>query len=120
MIKKIAFSYYSVSDMDRAADFYQNVLGLKLLFKKEDWSEFELDGQRIALHKTENPGPTSGGAVISFQAEPIEELIKTLKLKGVRFVDDLQVFPYGKLAGFLDPDNNLIGLYQPPEKSNKG
>ena len=120
MINKIAFSYYSVSNMDRAADFYQNVLGLKLLFKKDDWSEFEVNGQRIALHKTENKIQTSGGAVISFQAEPIEAVIKTLKNQGVRFVDDLQVFPYGKLAAFLDPDDNIIGLYQPPEKSNGG
>lgn len=99
--------------MDRAVEFYQNVLGLKLLFKRQDWSEFEIDGQRIALHKTENKA--TGGAVISFQAEPIEETIKNLKNRGVRFVGELQVFPYGKLASFLDPDDNLIGLYQPPD-----
>ena len=118
MIKKIAFSYYCVSNMDRAADFYQNTLEFKLLFKKEDWSEFEVNGQRIALHKTGNKIPTTGGAVISLQTEAIEDVIKTLKNRGVRFVDDLQIFPYGKLASFLDPDDNLIGLYQPPEKSN--
>lgn len=113
MIKKIAFTYYCTSDMDKAVEFYQNVLGLKLLFKRQDWSEFEIDGQRIALHKTENTA--TGGAVISFHTEPIEETIKNLKNRGVRFVGELQVFPYGKLASFLDPDDNLIGLYQPPD-----
>lgn len=101
-----------------AVSFYQDVLGLKLLFKKNDWAEFEIGGQRIALHKSDKPAPSSGGAVISLHAEPIEETINSLKSKGVRFVDDLKVFPYGKLASFLDPDGNLIGLYEPPIKSN--
>lgn len=117
MLKKIAYSYYSVLDMDKAVEFYQNVLGLELLFKRDDWSEFKIDDQRIALHKTDGR-ISNGGAVISFHAEPIEAIIETLKNKGVRFVDELHVYPYGKLASFQDPDGNILGLYQPPVKSN--
>jgi predicted enzyme related to lactoylglutathione lyase len=104
--------------MDRSVEFYQNILGLELLFKRDDWSEFEIDGQRIALHKSDVK-TSNGGAVISFHAEPIEGAIETLKGKGVCFVEELQVYPYGKIASFLDPDGNIIGLYQPPAKSNK-
>ena len=116
MIKKIAFTYYSVKDLDKSLEFYQNTLGLKLLFKNDDWAEFEIDGQRIALHKKENI-PSCGGAVVSFHADPIEEVIEQLKKKGVKFTEELQTFPYGKLAGFIDPDGNLVGLYQPPIKT---
>lgn len=118
MIKKIAFSYYTVLDMDRSVKFYQNILGLKLLFKRDDWSEFEIEGQRIALHKTAGEIAT-GGAVISFHAEPIEAVIKTFKNLGVCFVDELREYPYGKLASFQDPDGNILGLYQPPVGSNE-
>lgn len=121
MIDKIAFTHYNVSNMDRAVDFYQNALGLKLLFKREDWSEFEIGGQRFALRKVGNSPQNSmpGGAVISFQAEPIEDVIASLKKRGTPFIEELRVFDYGKLATFADPDGNRVGLYQPPEKSNR-
>ncbi|MBI4382842.1 MAG: VOC family protein [Nitrospinae bacterium] len=117
MIGRIAFTHYCVADMDRSVDFYQNALGLKLLFKRDDWSEFEIGGQRIALRFVDGwRGSSSGGsgATVSFLAEPIEGAVDRLKKLGVRFIDELRVYPYGKLASFIDPDGNSIGLYQPP------
>ena len=116
MFKKIAYISYSVQDMERAVKFYGGVLGLKLSFKGEVWSEFEIGGQRIALHKTHSPLPKAGGAVVSFEAKPIEDAMEKLKSRGVRFVDDLRVFPYGKLAVFLDSEGNLVGLYESPSQ----
>lgn len=120
MFQKIAYTYYCVQDMDRAVDFYRNVLGLNLLFKGEEWSEFEIGGQRVALHKSASSPSTPGGAVVCFEARPIEDAIEKLTDQGVRFVQELQVFPYGKSAAFLDPQGNLIGLYEPPPKSSNG
>lgn len=116
MIKDIAFSYYCVSDMERATLFYEKTLGLSALFKGEEWSEFQILGRRIALYKTNDPIINRGGAVISFLANPIENAIDDLKSKGVQFVKELQVFPYGKLAEFLDSEGNILGLYEPPPK----
>ncbi len=115
MIKKIAFTSYPVTDMERSVDFYGNVLGFNLLFKREDWSEFDIDGQRLTLHKEEIPsGKNPGGRVIvSFEAKPIEKIVESLKVKGVRFKGEVEVYPYGKLAWFLDPDGNILGLYEP-------
>jgi predicted enzyme related to lactoylglutathione lyase len=116
MVKDIAFLYYCVEDMDRAVQFYEKILGLTALFKREDWSEFQVHKCRISLYKTSKPIMTCGGAVISFMADPIETAIKDLKSKGVRFVKELQVFPYGKIAEFLDSEGNILGLYEPPSK----
>ena len=49
MIQKIAYIWYPVTDMNRAIEFYNELLGLTLLFKGEDWSELEIDGQRLAF-----------------------------------------------------------------------
>lgn len=119
MFSKIAYFYYHVTDMDRAVEFYQNKLGLELLFQREDWSEFRVGEQRLALHTIrENPAPPSrGGAGISLEVDGIEQVITTLKERGVKFHEELQVFHYGKLASFFDPDGNVIGLYDPPKKS---
>lgn len=119
MIRRIAYTHYCVADMDRSVDFYQNALGLKLLFKREDWSEFEIEGQRIALRFVDGwVGGKGSGTAVSFLAEPIEDVVDRLKKRGARFIDELRVYPYGKLASFLDPDGNPIGLYQPPASVN--
>ena len=120
MINKIAFSHYCATDMERSVDFYQNILGLTLLFKRDDWSEFSIGGQRLAIRKVENldmPLKT-GGAVISFETTSIESLVAFMKGKGVRFAEEVQSYSYGKLASFFDPDENLLGLYEPPKEKD--
>ena len=121
MIQKIAYFWVPVTDMNRAIEFYQQALGLKLLFKREDWSEFDIDGQRLALRKVNSLSDPGDPAVpgISLLAQPIEQAIATLKQKRVRFTEELKVYPYGKLASFLDPDGNILGLYEPPPRPSR-
>jgi predicted enzyme related to lactoylglutathione lyase len=102
--------------MDRTVEFYRQVLGLKLLFQREDWSEFDIDGQRLAFCKVDAP-PENNDSFrpgVSFLAQPIEQVIADLSQKGVQFTEELEVYPYGKLASFRDPDGNILGLYEPP------
>ncbi len=120
MLKKLAYIWYQTTDMDRTVEFYHQVLGLKLLFKREDWSEFDVDGQRLAFCKVdtlpENNAPFVPG--VSFLAQPIEQVMAQLSEKGVQFTDELEVYPYGKLARFRDPDGNILGLYEPPPRKD--
>lgn len=113
LFSKIAFIHYGTLDLDQAVEFYQNLLGLKLLFKVEEWAEFDLDGQRLALRRVDRWEPESpAGAMVHLETHSIELVVEVLKNKGVRFVQDIQELPYGKLAAFLDPDGNRLGLYQ--------
>jgi predicted enzyme related to lactoylglutathione lyase len=116
MLKKLAYIWYQTTDMDRTVEFYHQVLGLKLLFQREDWSEFDVGGQRLAFRKVDTPTENNASFIpgVSFLAQPIEQVITALKQKGVQFSEELQVYPYGKLASFRDPDGNAIGLYEPP------
>lgn len=122
MIQKIAYIWYQTTDMDRTVEFYHHVLGLKLLFKREDWSEFDADGQRLAFSKVDTLPQHNGSYLpgVSFLAQPIEQVIATLKQKGVQFPEELEVYPYGKLASFRDPDGNILGLYEPPPYKKDG
>jgi len=116
MIQKIAYIWYPVTDMDRAIEFYHELLGLTLMFKGEEWSEFNIDGQRLALRKEAGFPEYKDLSIpgVSFLAQPIEQVIATLSQKGVQFFEELKVYPYGKMATFRDPDGNLLGLYEPP------
>ena len=121
MFQKIAFIHYCTQNLKRALEFYRDVLGLKLLVQNEEWMEFEVGGQRLALRLVDpwtasTESPNTNGAMIWLEARPIEETINTLKNKKVIFISDLEAFSYGKTATFKDPDGNLIGLYEPPVK----
>ena len=108
----IAFISYPVTNLDRAVEFYQKVLGKEPLFHRDDWAEFELGGQRLALNKSSS---TSGiGAIVYFLAQPIEGFILRMKELDAVLDGNIEIHSYGKLARFQDPDGNILGLYEPP------
>ena len=118
MINKISFISYSVSDLERSILFYRDLLGLKLLLNNDAWAEFNIDGQRLAIHeeKINSDVNNQSGATVYFEATPIENMVKALQSKGIIFNGEVEVYPYGKLILFSDPDNNSLGLYEPPEQ----
>lgn len=129
MQAKIAFISYPVTNLDRAVEFYQKVLGKKPLFHREDWAEFELGGQRLALQKVPYPAQTDlvgadlaetglagAGAVVYFLARPIEGFVFRLNEMDTAMIGNIEIHSFGKLAHFKDPDGNILGLYEPPNK----
>ena len=121
MFNKIAFSHYCTENLERALKFYRDVLGLKLLVQNEEWIEFEVGGQRLALRLVNSmpkkpEGLHSNGAMIWLETNPIEKSISLIKNKSINSISDLQSNSYGKTATFKDPDGNLLGLYEPPAK----
>jgi catechol 2,3-dioxygenase-like lactoylglutathione lyase family enzyme len=105
-----------VSDLDRAVDFYTRTLGLKLTFHAPgNWASIDAgNGTNLGLHTISPHGPkpgTSGSIQVGLGVtQPIEQVVKALEARGVRFhgpvIDDGQV----KLAFFGDPDGNDLYL----------
>ena len=121
MFEKIAFIHYSTLDLEGAIQFYRDILGFKLLVQNEEWVEFEIGGQRLALRlmdpiSSEPVASHFGRAMIWLEASPIEKTIESLKDKNVKFIKQIESFSYGKTAIFKDLDGNPIGLYEPPPK----
>jgi metallothiol transferase len=119
MINKIGFTAYTVSNLQQSINFYQNLLGLELLLKDAHWAEFNISGQRFAINEKINKKikTNEAGAIVYFEANPIEATVKTLKNKGVKFNGEIEIYSYGKMILFSDPDNNSLGLYELPNKS---
>ena len=121
MFQKIAFVHYCTENIDRALKFYRDILKLKLLVQNEDWVEFAVGDQRLALRHV-NPMPPKpegshqNGSMIWLETRPIEKTIAFLEENNINIINKLVVFSYGKTAAFQDPDGNLIGLYEPPAK----
>jgi metallothiol transferase len=121
MISKIGFTAYTVSNLQQSINFYQNLLGLELLLNDNGWAEFNISGQRFAINEKSNKTikNNGAGAIVYFEANPIEGIVKTLKNKGVKFNGEIEIHSYGKLILFSDPDNNSLGLYELPNKRTK-
>ena len=118
IIKNIAFISWPVTDMERAVIFYKNLFRVDPVFQQSDWAEFKIQGQRLALHlehATTRSASTPCSALY-FGATSIETSVENLKTRGISFDGPIQVFPYGKLIHFKDPDGNLLGLYESPSK----
>jgi catechol 2,3-dioxygenase-like lactoylglutathione lyase family enzyme len=107
-----------VSDMDRAVRFYNETLGLKIAYRAGDhFCMIDAGaGFLIGLHppasNAAKPG-TSGSIQIGLDVqEPIQDVVDSLRTRGVNFhgpvIDDSAV----KLAFFNDPDGNVLYLCQ--------
>jgi catechol 2,3-dioxygenase-like lactoylglutathione lyase family enzyme len=105
-----------VTNMDRAVRFYTETLGLKLAYRFGDhWASVELGkGLTIGIHPTTEaaaPGERKGGPTIGLELEgTLDEAMKTLEARGVRFDGIVNEGKAGKFAGFHDPDGNQLYL----------
>ncbi len=82
---------YPVSDVKRARDFYENILGLKpggIDHELEDmpgkyWVEYEVGLQTFAISNAWAPSGQSGPSV-AFEVEDFQEAVNHLKSQGVK------------------------------------
>jgi catechol 2,3-dioxygenase-like lactoylglutathione lyase family enzyme len=103
-----------VANMDLAVRFYTETLGLKLAYRFGDhWASVEV-GQTltIGLHpaSAESPKGRSGMSIGLELSGSIEEAMRQLEAKGVRFTSVATEAKAGKFASFEDPDGNQLYL----------
>jgi catechol 2,3-dioxygenase-like lactoylglutathione lyase family enzyme len=118
MIRGVANVWMPVQDIERAVDFYQNILGFRLVNRDGPWAEVDANGVRVGLNGREpNGAGTVGGPVLTFQLEAIslEEGAQDLKSNGVEFPAGISEHDWGRVATFKDPDGNDLQLYEPPK-----
>jgi predicted enzyme related to lactoylglutathione lyase len=107
-----------VSNMDRAVQFYTEVLGLKLTNRFGDsWATVEAGkGLTIGLHPASEkyPAPgTKGGIMLGMEVDgAIEKVVASLGKKGVQFKDSIVKSEAGNFVHLEDPDGNEIYLWE--------
>lgn len=69
------------------------------------WGPFKED--------TEYFNPSQKEYMINYRVENIEELVEELKKNGVKVLDKIETYEYGKFVHILDPENNKIELWEP-------
>lgn len=106
----------NAKDVDRATAFYQDVLGLKLLFRAPpSLAFFDCGGVRLMLDHAEKPEFDHLSSVLYFSVPHIQSAYHKLKESGVRFEDEPHVIakmPSHDLwmTFFRDSESNLLAL----------
>lgn len=90
MIQKVGQIGVPVKALDKAIHFYQEILGLSLLFSTESMAFFECNGLRLLLSLPEEEFAHSS-SVIYFQVENIRKTYEDLVSKEVTFTDEPHV-----------------------------
>jgi methylmalonyl-CoA/ethylmalonyl-CoA epimerase len=106
----------NVKDVDRAAAFYQDIIGLKLLFKAPPGlAFFDCGGVRLMLDRAEKPEFDHLSSILYFAVPDIQLAHGKLKEHGVRFEDEPHIIakmPTHDLwmTFFRDSEQNLMAL----------
>lgn len=110
---KIAQIAIGVRDPAHAKDFYQNVLGMNLLFEAGGMVFFQCGDIRLMIGPSD--APQRGGAILYFLVPDIQKAYADLSERNVEFVQPPHLVArmpdHDLWIAFLkDPDGNTLGM----------
>ena len=121
-IKALAFVGIPVTDMKRAREFYEGVLGLKVAetMMKGQWVEYDLGNNTLAIA---NVGPqwtpSDQGTGAALEVEDFNAAVKSLKERQVPFVVEGYESPCCWMAIIQDPDGNNFVVHKLKSETEK-
>ncbi|HEY4287325.1 MAG TPA: VOC family protein [Puia sp.] len=120
---KQSFGSFSVNDLKKAKNFYQQTLGLDTTETPEGLAIKTSDNMAIFLYAKENHEPATF-TVFNFKVNNIEEAVDKLTASGVSFLQyegELKTDKKGIMRGngptiawFADPAGNILSVIEDP------
>ena len=110
-----------VADTARSEAFYEQVVGLRKLYRFGDLSFFDCAGVRLMLDKSANPDDIFSRGCIDFRCADIALTVDVLRRQGVTItsgphliarMDDHDLW----MAFFNDPDGHALAVMQEAPK----
>lgn len=103
-----------VTDVERAAAFYRDQLGIRFLFAFPGMAFLDADGVRLYLTGPEDPS-FAGRTTLYFRVPDIAAAVATLEARGVVFTDRPHLIHNDGtnelwMCFTKDPDGNNVGL----------
>ena len=122
-IKNIAFVGIPVTDMKRAREFYEDVLGLKIANEMMNgkWIEYAVGDETLAIANVgEQWKPSDQGTGAALEVEDFDDAIKRLKDRHVPFAGEPFETPCCYMAVVQDPDGNKLIIHKLKPENEKG
>lgn len=104
-----------VSDMDKAIDWYQRILGFELMYRMDEigWCELSTGVERVNVGLSVTESLISGGATPTFGVKDIDAARSSLLEKDVKLDGDVMTIEgMVSLQTFYDADGNSLMFYQ--------
>jgi predicted enzyme related to lactoylglutathione lyase len=115
MITEISFTGTPVTDIKRAREFYEGILGLKPTMESAGgmWVEYTMGDTTFAIGCYGDVWkPSSDGTAVAFEVDNVDAEISRLKSKGVKVVMEPMDTPVCKFGIIRDPDGNSILIHK--------
>ena len=117
-----AFSGFSVDDLQKAKEFYSQILGLEVSETPGLLELHLVGGTRILIYPKPNHTPATF-TILNFPVDNVEEAVDKLTKRGVHFeiyneenlkTDEKGIFHGGgpKIAWFKDPAGNILSVLE--------
>jgi predicted enzyme related to lactoylglutathione lyase len=122
-IKTIGFVGIPVTDLEKAREFYEGVLGLKVSDEMMGgkWIEYSLGDNTLAIVNVgEQWMPSDQGTGAALEVENFEEAIKQLKDRRIPFAAEPFETPCCHMAVVQDPDGNKLIIHKLKPENEKG
>jgi predicted enzyme related to lactoylglutathione lyase len=122
-IKEIGFVAIPVTDIKRARQFYEEVLGLKVSdeMMSGKWVEYVIGEDTLAIANVSDQWtPSDQGTGAALEVEDFDEAIRQLKGRRVRFAAEPFETPCCHMAVIQDPDGNKLMIHKLKPESEKG
>lgn len=113
----VDFFCYTVSDISKSAEFYENTLGLTLAgWMGTGWVEFAVGDTPTVLalrsgREGEVASGEAGGGAIAIAVDDVARAVTELRAQGADVVLEPGEQATCYAAGIADPDGNLILLH---------
>jgi catechol 2,3-dioxygenase-like lactoylglutathione lyase family enzyme len=115
-----AVAMLAVKDLDKAARFYEETLGLSRAgAENHEAIAFESGDTTINVYRSSFAG-TNKATALTWTVDDVDDVVSTLKAKGVKFEHydmpntrregDVHVSGDMKVAWFKDPDGNILSV----------
>jgi glyoxylase I family protein len=116
--------FFRTQDPERAAAWYHEHLGIDPPPESYDSSSWwQQPGPTVFAGMSvdsEHLGGPERSWSINFRVADLDAMVHQLRGAGIRVDVDLEVYPNGRLANLLDPDGNVVQLWEPAGADSRG
>jgi len=123
-----AIATVAVKNLETAKKFYEDTLGLTKVMENEEALAFKAGRSTLFVYRSQYGG-TNKATSVTFVADEVDDLVRTLKGRGVTFEHydlprmtrqgDVHVAGPMRTAWFKDPDGNILSLVTPPNAASR-
>lgn len=116
--------FFKTKDPQKTREWYQKHLGLKTdqYGTSFEWRQAEDPAKKGYTawspfkDNSDYFGKSDQEYMINYRVEDLEALVEELKKEGVKIVDEIQSFEYGKFVHIEDPNGHRIELWEPVDE----